>query len=377
MLKHTLLLGAALLPATFGFAQTNQNCGFLFHVAVGATSRGPALGDACELLARFGFDDYRAYGRPQAAGATITGFFAMVQDQDGSTQESFDVHVYAQDPANTAFPNFPAGSTPGTNALISVPLSGPTSSSGAVASTYTVNFATPLVIPNHTGNVFLGVSVPAANWPSDGLSLQLNSGVPLGAGFSIYDLPGEALIDQNSYAAVHVVGNSYIAYGLPGQWGVDLRTDYVSGVVTAITNQTSYTVSNAAPGTASFLSGLHPDASSPAYNSGRADDIAYVFTDPTMVAGALVFETLDFGFAAVPQPLSNFAPGAQGYLCQSLNLMSVALQTATGPTVSFVTTIPASARSLLGSTIGKLIWSAVSLDASGNIKGGPCGASHF
>ncbi|MBK8101714.1 MAG: hypothetical protein IPK26_31920 [Planctomycetes bacterium] len=52
-------------------------------------------------------------------------------------------------------------------------------------------------------------------------------------------------------------------------------------------------ISNTAPGTGSFLSGLHPDATNPPFNPGRADDVSLVYLDTQMPNGRPVFFLAD------------------------------------------------------------------------------------
>src|SRR5258706_461376 len=110
MQKTTLLAATMIVSAVPCFAQTIVNCGFMFNTSVGATSRGGTPGTShIEVLVRYDFDDYRAYGIAQpTGGAQIMGLQSIIQDQEGTTPENFNVFIYAQDPANNDFPNYVA-----------------------------------------------------------------------------------------------------------------------------------------------------------------------------------------------------------------------------------------------------------------------------
>src|SRR5262249_50863282 len=169
-----------------------------------------------------------------------------------------------------------------------------------------------------------------------------------------------------------------LAYGGARQGQVDFLMTSTAGrgVVTAQTNQTSLTSSNALPGTASFFSGVHPDAATPPLNGGRADTPSYVVRGPP--AGTIVFFLIDFGSSPLPLPLSTFVPGSTGTACLplgSFQTLGFAIASGSGQD-TFTLNLSAGARTLIGGL--SLVWEGVSLDPVANVlHGGPCGAQHF
>lgn len=396
MLK-TLLTGATLALATSLSAQVNA--GFLFNVGAGATSRGAAAARPCQLLFPVPYESYRFWGdQTNPAGNTITGYYFFLQDQYAIVSEQYDVRFYGEDPANPHFPNFQPTQPVGTNELAHFgPFTSPASTTaGPAAWIITITFGTPLVLPNNQ-DVFSAVQLQqsgAANtamtppdWPNDGLSVQINLGVQPGTNFTVFDLKGARAVHDNgsggsitanSYGIVHDVTNSTFAWGGARQGMCDLivPSTTIRSVVTAITNQTSYTISNAAPGTASFYSGLHPDAAAPPFNGGRADNSAQVVQGA--LAGEVIFWFAAFDFQNPAFPLSGFVPGAIGSVCVDLNtFVNLGLSVATGSgTDSNVITWSAPARAMMPGY--NLAYQALVVDPVTNtLRGTPCGMQRF
>ncbi len=391
MVKPCILVGAMLASAIPCLAQTAQAGGFLHNVGIGATSRGSMAGRAGELLFRFDSSDYTAIGRPQNTSPTandIDGIRFILQDQDALTVEPYNLNIYGEDPLNPDFPNFAAGAPGGTNALGTFgPFNSPAGAAGPAAWFITVTFTTPVGVPAGQ-DMFLGVDLAAAagaGWTADGLSVQISLGT--NPNFpppttNTYDLQGPALISpfSNSYGLVHDRTNSLFAYGGKRQGAIDIMTLGPAGVGTAITNQPNYPTSNAAPGTASFMSGLHPDAANPPLNGARVDDIGYVYFDHVLPTGSLVLYLADLAVSPVQLPLAQFVPGSVGVVCltPALTTLSFAV-TATqgaGAMTSFNLFIPAAARNtLLGSSFA---FTAIGFDpVAGILRGAPCVTQKF
>ena len=375
MQSYVFSLATLFVLSSTGLAQIVGPVGFNFNVAPGATSRS-GINTAAELMTRIDFDDYRGLDE------TVEGFQVIMQDQDVATTpgELFDFFMYDEDPLMPEFPNIPGGSAPGTNAIVSLlGLAGPAAPSPGSATVgaaiLSVTLTTPANIGPISSDLFMSFSVPAAPaWPSDGVSVQINLGInpmfPAPAP-NIYDVPGSAPIAQTSYGVVHDVVGGGFSYGGPRQLMADLLSSDPSGVVTAITAQTNYPLSNAAPGTASFFSGLHPEAS-----PGRGDNIGYVYFDSSLSPGSPVFFLGDFDFFQFPLALSAFVPGAVGWACVPQSAQVLSLQIAAGPQVENVITIPTAFRSLI--TGQNFVFDAVAFDAvTGQIRGGYCGKQHF
>jgi hypothetical protein len=390
-----LLLSAVGLTLAASLTAQNVAVGFTFNTGISATSRGALQAAAGQLLFRFDAEDYRCWGDANGTTNTVTGMQFILQDQFDSSVEQYDIRIYGEDltTPNPNFPNFAPTAPVGTNQLAHFgPFSSPGGTLNAPAAWFvTVTFATPLALPD-AQDIFLGVELQpsaAANtaatppsWPNDGISVQIELGLQQPAPFTVWDLKGPAAISggltANSYAIAHNPATGVMAYGGARQGQVDFltTTNVGRGVVTAQTNQTSLTVSNALPGTASFYIGVHPDAATPPFNGGRADVPSYVFMGAP--AGTIVFFLIDFSFSPFPLPLSMFVPGSTGAACLNLGAfqtLGFSIASGTGQD-AFTLNLSPGARTLIGGLT--LVWQGVSLDPVANVlHGGPCGAQHF
>lgn len=381
---HLSRLVVALFAATACLSAQNNRVGFLHNVSVGATTRGSAGANACQQIGRFDNDDYRSWGAPGANGNSVNGFFFHLQDQYDTSVETYNVHFYGEDPINPHYPNLQSTQPPGTNALLSV---GPFNSPGGVAAGpaawfVTITFTTPLVLPNNQ-DVFAAVEFaqsavhPTLNlpWPNDGLSVQINLG--LNPNFpapqtNTYDLPGPGLIGggvtNNSYGLAHDLVNSTFGYGGARQYAMDflVAAPAARGVMAAITNQLSYPISNVAPGTASFFSGLHPHV------LVRSDDVSYIFFGAAQ--GDLVFYLAAFNFQTPALALSAFLPGALGMACLDIAnniVLGFNIGSGSGVDAKTIQFAPAQRPLVVGLD---LVMQGISLNpTTGVLNGGPCG----
>jgi len=360
---------AALLLTLTASAVGQQPVGFTFHTQSSVASRGTLNTIAGEVMQRFDHDDLRGWGALVPGTHTIRGASFVVQDMDASTPSNFDLKFYGEDPAR---PNFPDVTT----TLASVTgIAGPTGA-GTIAVQYTITLLTPLTVPA-TGDLFMALFLPAAPaWPADGLTPQCTLGAPAGS-FTVYDRPGSAAIPQNGYCVVLATATGTLVSPTTRSELYELLTDAPGGIVTAITNQTSFAVSNTAPGTGSFFSAFHPDASSPPRNAGRADDIGYAYLDPALPDGSLVVFVAEFGGFAAETPLSTLLPGSIGSTHLGTATATVlGLRLLNSGEAAFVTTIPAAARPLLGGL--SLLQQGIGVDAlNGTMRGGPTGRQQF
>jgi len=220
--------------------------------------------------------------------------------------------------------------------------------------------------------VFWSAELPANPlWTADGLSIQIILGNALASPFTTWDLPGAAPISQNSYGLAHDVTNAAFSYASRRQIWVDLRSNGANAVGTAITNQTAYTISNVAPGTAGFLSGVHPDAASPPNNSGRVDDISFCVFPDNLAVGSLVFKLGAFAFQNPMLPLSAFLPGSTGMLCVPPTAANLGFQVEAGVRLDYTITIPALVRPTLAGA--QFVFGAIALNpATLTLTGLPC-----
>jgi hypothetical protein len=299
-----LVLSPALLAQT---APTPEPLGTTASVNVSATSRGSNGGSAGAMLNRMEYDQYRAWGQdgsPKSlAFRTIHGFKANLQDQDASTQQKLDWVGYSEDSSNANFPD-PAG------LIFTSSQAWPfTATSGITSATIVSIFKTPVQVPAK-GDVFVGLetdAVAGAGWPTDGVSVNITLGYQPTSSFTVFDLGGPALGTtgpRNTYGYSWIMpaaSNPPLANG-PRQYLIDPLVLGGTGAATAVTNQTSFTSSNAAPGTTSFLSALNPDIKDPPLNATRADDIGYL-VEHTLAAGNPVVFALAAKFAPFDIPL--------------------------------------------------------------------------
>ncbi|GAB4150160.1 MAG: hypothetical protein Fur0037_18640 [Planctomycetota bacterium] len=376
-----LLTSSSILVLLASGATAQQFVGFAYHLESGATSRGAIAAGAGETIARFDAGDYAGWANDPVnpAQRSIQGISCIVQDQDAvTTPELFDVRIYSEDPANPGYPLISSGVVAATG------VSGPTPpASGVVGADYhSLTFATPVAMPVGS-DVFVAFTVPAnAGWfATDGLSFHVSLGYQPNPSFLSFDLPGAAMQPfissavppSNSYALSRSSATGIMAYSPRRQMIVDIVTPGSGGCVTASTNQASYASSNGPEGTASFLSGLHPDLVNPPANPGRADNLGYRFENLSLPDGSLVFFLMTAGAFGPEIPLAGAIPGSEGVLC--LNLPGTRT-TGIGFTVLgeaiFTMTVPAPARSALSGL--SLLQQAVAIDVTtGFLHGAPCG----
>ncbi|MBK8101234.1 MAG: hypothetical protein IPK26_29485 [Planctomycetes bacterium] len=401
-MRLSLLAAGTLLSASSLVAQVNV--GFTFNVSVGATSRGAAAERACQLLARFDAEDYRGYGVEPGTSTTnptwrdLAAYTFILQDQYALAggQEQYDFRLYAEG-ATPELPNFLASDPVGTNEIVHFgPFTSPvggTTADPRGAWFVTIGFGAPVAVPPLL-DIFPSVELQASQalntaavppyWPNDGLSVQIALGVQPGANFTVFDIKGPGLISggntANSYGLVHDVPNSSLAYGGARQVFADFQTtSSLQGQCVATTSQASYTISNLAPGTASFYSGLHPDPAG-IQNGGRTDDLGFrvVGAQP----GELLMYGVDFSFDNLNLPLSVFYPGPVGFpttgmACLPLTLQIVSLGLAGGTGVDFFQlSLNATSRPF---AVGlNLAWQAYTFNAgTGALRGSPCGMQRF
>jgi hypothetical protein len=372
----SLLLLAGLPAVDRALAQ--QFVGFDSNATPGATSRGGILA-AGAALARIDAADYAGWATsPMFPGArVITGIDCIVQDQDAvMTPDTFGVAIYPESPVMPGFPALGAG------VLAAAVLPGPPPPAAGLASAMysSVAFGAPVLMPVG-GDVFIGLLFPPAPaWPADGISFQVVMGYAAGPGFATFDLPGPTLQPlgppngpANSYGAYTDFG-PVLAYAARRQIWADIDSPAPGGVVTAITAQASFPISGAPPGTASFMSALHPDAVAPPFNPGRADNVGYIFSDSVLGAGAPVFFLANLGGFGPEMPLAFLAPGSIGVMCLGPASLSTGLGfTDPTGTASLVIPIPAAVRPVLAGL--PLLQQAISIDVvTGALHAAPCGS---
>ncbi len=349
VIRAGLIAGIVVLPCL-----GQDVLGILNNTDTSFTSRGstalPNTNPSTAYL-RIDADHYAGWGvNPATPGMReIVGLYAVLQDQIGTTPETFDILVYGEDPAAA---NYPLAITPlATAGPFPTPAS---TATGAVAWVLTANFTTPVLAPAGQ-DVFVAVGLPqpaTGTWPTDGMSCHALYFVNVTSGF--FDLPGfahptsppEQAGNGGWYVPSLPSGPLYTV--TPRMWKIQPLVNGATGVAGTITNQTTATQSNLPPGTASMASGLHPDAQNPPLNAGRADDISGRWFKTGTPDGTPVFFLMDFGTFGPELPVSVFLPGSTGVACLNLGTMTtLGINFTVGGQAFQVLTIPANSRGIL------------------------------
>lgn len=328
MPKPLPLLSVLILATAPALAQ--DNLGVLNRTDTSFTSRGSNVSpnsNPSYVIARLDKEYYAGWGvDPANPGMRqIRGVHALIQDQIGNTPETYGVLVFTE----AAAPNFPDITTP----LASV---GPFPTPGSTVTTaivwdVTVSFTTPVLAPA-SGDVFLGLDYPqplVGVWPTDGLSSHAlyftgvtTSGFSDQPGASHPVTPPEEAGNGSWYVpSLPALGVTYTT--VPRQWKIEPIVSGAVGVAGTITNQTTAPLSNAAPGTSSMASGLHPDAQNPPLTAGRADDIASRWFKSGTPDGTPVFFMMDLGTFSPEIPVSALLAGSTGVVCLNLSSLVV------------------------------------------------------
>ncbi len=345
--------------------------GFANNVFANGTSRGflsYTIGG--EVMTRISGQDYAGYGTGTPNKRTITGLFFTVQDQDAATTELFDIKLYPESLANPGFPDLAAG------VIFAAGLLGPLGGSGASATTRIVTPVVPASVPIvGNGDVFVSWVLPASpnGRPTDGLSIQVLDG-------TLFDVPGPSMFPQtpagpSNSRAITLTPPSTLAYSVARQWVFDAAHSGAGGVALTMVNPGPLP---SGLGTASFLSGTHPDVNG--FHAGRADDIAFLFFLSGLGTGQTVLFLLDgnFGPTFGPEiPVSTVFPGSSGSTClvnyTTFSPFFGQAQSNAGE-ASATIAIPATLRPLLS---GLTIRQQAAAIVGTNFVASPCAAQHF
>lgn len=357
---------AASLPAQNLFAAGN-----VFRTASASYTRGPAGFGAGELLQRFDASDITGFGVEAAYPNVhvVRGVLVHMRDFGSSTPNGLvDVTLYTEDANRPGYPDLsaPLGGRSGVQPPFSV-------------LTYAnVPFATPVLVPPGR-DLFVGVRIPATTSNFGGVRLAV---ITSGSSGNYRDLAGPGLPsappEENSYRLYRDLATDVVTFGARGQYQIDLLTTSPGGFPAAITNQSYFPISTIAPGTTTMLSGLHPDAASPPLNAGRADDVAFFYSDYALPTGSPVLFLGAFAEFGPVVPLSQHTPGSVGGLCLDQSAMFVLglVPLNQASECWHVTVVPAGVRPLLRG----LTWTqqAIGLDlAAGTLRGTQCGKQWF
>ncbi|MEC7585148.1 MAG: hypothetical protein VYE77_12595 [Planctomycetota bacterium] len=345
----------AVLAAIPGPALLGQGVlGLLNGTDTSFTSRGSSSAPNTNpsfAFARIDHEHYAGWGiDPANPGTrTIQGMRLVLQDQIGSTAETYGMTLY---PENATLANYPDVAAP--LAAAGPFPTPPNSLTTAAVFDVLVNFATPVAAPTNE-DLFLAVELPqpaaGGTWPTDGLSMHALYYVNVTSGS--FDLPGGShptAPPEQGNGGYHVpsigLGPTYTT--TPRQWKIEPLVPGATGVPGTITNQVSAPQSTTAPGTSSMASGLHPDATSPPLNPGRVDDISGRWFRSATPNNTPVFFLLDLGTFGPEIPMATILAGSTGVSCLNLATAElIGLSFTINGEATFPIAIPAAARPLL------------------------------
>lgn len=360
---------ASFLPllalAAPALAQTTL--GITTNVSGMASSRGStslANFNPVTVWSRIDKEKYAGWGYTDANPGfrAIRGMTYTLQDQDPTTQESYSLVFFTEDPAR---PNYPLVTAP----VATVgPLPMFTAGSPAPAAwVITTAFATPALVPANA-DVFFGVELPApfnANF-TDGMSAHMVAG-SVGLVGGLADYPGASAPLGLGFGGYYEATTQTVAYSAP------IRRQYlfdpileVGGVALAQHYGDSlHQVANNYPGTGCMFSSQYPDSASPPLNPGRADDLAMSWAG-AVADGTLVIFLADVTTTFGPElPLSTYAPGSTGALyLNAPSMMMLGFSTTQSGNAAYQIVWGAAARPLLPGL--PLAQQGIAFDAANN-----------
>ncbi len=310
------LAASALAQATLGITD---------NVTSMASSRGSsslANFNPVTVWNRIDKEKYAGWGYTDANPGfrTIRGMRYTLQDQDPTTQESYSLVFFTEDPAR---PNYP---------LVTAPVAtvGPlpmftASTSTPAAWVITTSFATPVLVPANA-DVFFGVELPTpfnANF-TDGMSAHMVAG-SVGHAGGLADYPGASAPVGLGFGGYYEATTQTLVYSAPlqRQYLFDPILEVGGVALTQHYGDSLHLAANNYPGTGCMFSSQYPDSASPSLNPGRADDLAMSWAS-AVADGTLVVFLADVAVTFGPeQPLSAYAPGSTGALCLNAQSMMV------------------------------------------------------
>ncbi|MCR9247559.1 MAG: hypothetical protein NXI31_21220 [bacterium] len=389
-MKHQITFAAAAVALAAG-ASAQVPLGTFTNVGTTFTTRGFSAASEQNPATLFTRHDKEAYaGWTDGAVANsreVTGLNFVIQDEDLSTQESFQIVVWSGDDATQVdFPDVNSGMVGAT--LIGLPIQ-----TGGGAFNASFNFATPVSLPADE-DVYTGLQLNSA-WTitgtpptiTDGLSVwECHAEAPTTpqAG-QAWDVPGAGVpttSPSDTFSGYYVPNPATgPAYPVKTQFKIQPIVAISGGVAGAVTNQTNHVASTAGstagftvqlPGAGSAVmhSGQFPDAANPPLNAGRADDLTQMFHNDSIDPNSLVFFLIDIGsFNPLEIQAASFVPGSTGVSClnfgsqQTLGFAPL-MTVGTSQRAFRITTFPAAARPLLSGI--NWLQQAVAVDVATN-----------
>jgi hypothetical protein len=360
-----LLIAVALVTGT---TVAQNNLTDFLNMGVTFTSRNAANNVPATIFTRWDSSAYAGWGVDPAFPGTRTfsGLHFLIQDQDLSTVDTFQLTVYTE----STTPDLPNVTTPlATTGNFSLPVG-----TGIGAYNISANFTTPINAP--PVDVFVGVST-TLGWnatTTDGLSIWATSSLVTSA---VRDEPGFAApttVPQNTYSGAYIPSTSTQTNAIQRQSWIEPIIATPAGVASALHYADPvHSNANTSPGTVCMFSGQFPDSRNPPRTVGRADDVGMTFRHAGVAAGTPVFFLIDIAPGFSPEvALSTFIPGSTGVACVNpASMMTVALGFTVGTSASNVIVIPAGARASIAGL--PLIHQAVAFDPVLNVAlSGPC-----
>jgi hypothetical protein len=332
-----------------------------------------------DLLNRLDPTDYQHYHDDGFGNYVVSQMQLAIHDENDLTTEDWSVVWYTEDVGNPGHPD-PFGPA---LRLGPIPMPPPWNPQNPSITWFIgIGFGPPATLPNNQ-RIFYGFGLPPApnqNFPNDGLSALCITDSPQDG---VHDVPGRAMqnVPFGTYSLWHLTQNglpSAPAAYLPGQPGqrqllyCDMGGHGAGGTPIAVTNQTSFAVSNpgwganGGGGTTSAFSGLHPDVFG--WNVGRADDPGFLVYDQQMVGcPAFLFAGLaPFGPLPVTW-LPGLASSSFGMLCLDTSAAVMLLDTVDASGFAQgVLSLSNQSRQVVRNSGGiDLIWQALVVDLSG------------
>lgn len=328
-MHRTIPLFVSCWLPTLAAAQVDNQLGFDSRAQSTQADRLGASAVAADCLHHFDRRDYRDWLLdPADPTGTTFRFRALrfwLQDQEGSTLETFALVGYPESPTTPDFPDvgspwFRSGPIP----LPAAPGPGP------------IAWAVTITMPSNApslpqGDVWLGVHLPlpvGQPWPLDGLSLHF--GVDGSAGPTIASLPnGQVACHVPVIAGVPTGPAVYATSTFAGrrQLRFEVVADTTGGVCIARRGLVEST---------NFLSGLYPDIyDASGATPPRYDDLGFVVAEANLPNAPLFVAVAFGGNPAGSPPIASLgplfaAPGTRGNVCIDVHQAAVFFLTTDG-----------------------------------------------
>jgi hypothetical protein len=363
-MKTRILLSLAIaLTATAARSQL-MPAGTSLMLGTVTFTRGGAGFNAGELMQRFDAEQLRGFGIESASPnhQVVHGITTMLRQFGGGAgvANTVGLYVYGENPAQPGFPD------------LATPLAFVDNVPVQSAPMPTVaTFAQPALVPIGS-DVFVGIRLGPGIAPVSGTFVAVLFG---SVSSSSFELAGGAMPasppQANSHRLFRGLTTNAVTYQSRAVYHVDLLVATPGGAPTTIYQ------AGALPGTTTPLAGLHPDATSPSTNPGRADHVGFLFADNAQPDGTPIAFIASFADFAPIVALDGVVPGSVGGICLD---PATVFPTAVGITAggrAWTQNLISPATRLV---IGGAFWTqqAIALDlATGTLRATQCGKQRF